>query len=98
MKIKFDQLRQALEHVTSKANIRGKNFPVDLVLREEDLEKNKLGECLTITFEAKYTADQYDSIKTDIIREFTLEVFAEHENRPPRLTLTETRELEFKKD
>jgi len=99
MKIKFSQLNKALDKMRYDAGIS--NNPeaiIDVNVREEDIQKNVIGECLVATYSAVYQPSQYDTSRGPITKEFTLEIFADHENRLPRLTVVESRELDFKKD
>jgi hypothetical protein len=98
MKIKFSTLHKALDHARYKAGAStDEHAIIDVELREEDLETNKLGSCMVITFTKTYNPDNYDSVTSKTTKEYTLEVFADHENRVPRLTVVESRDLEFKK-
>ena len=95
MKINYQALRKSLSYLGSHAGISEKDPLVEILIREEDIEKGKLGDCLTLTFSVNEPASSYDSIQTEKTKEYTLEVFADHENRIPRLICVEIRDLGF---
>jgi hypothetical protein len=97
MKIKFRDLHKAVDHLRFQSGIK-EDMEVDVIVREEDLSGNKICDSISLSFEASYTPGQYDNIKTNTLKQWTLEIFAVSENRPARLTCISTQELEFKKD
>lgn len=94
MKIKYEQIQAAVQLLRNKASL-GDNpkHEIEFTLREEDPGAGKLGECMIISAIVTKKPNQYDDFKSDITTEYTLEVFAAHENRPIRWTAVETRDL-----
>jgi hypothetical protein len=93
MKIKYAQLEKSL------GQLRGLSpqTELDISVREENIENGVLGECLVLRGSGVSTPSSYDDVKTDTTHEYTLEVFADSENRPARLTVMTTRDLVWKK-
>jgi hypothetical protein len=99
MKIRFNDLFKSMEHLRTSALIKSEdsNVALDLSVSEEDIQMSRLGSSLILTYSETFTANIYESLRTGITREFTIEVFAESENRVPRMTVVETRDLDFNK-
>jgi hypothetical protein len=94
MKFKYRSLMKAMELLKYKISDSGPD--AEITMREEDPGAGKLGDCLVLAVTIVKKAGQYDDAQTPTTHEYTLEVFAEHENRPPRLTVVTTQDLEFK--
>lgn len=95
MNIKFSQVRMAIEQIRDKiGSEKSKDVMLDISMVEDDPGAGKMLECMTLRCTTTEQPSKYDSIKSPIVKEYTVEVFAESENRPSRLTINETRDLE----
>jgi hypothetical protein len=72
------------------------NLVLTVSMVEDDPGSGKMIECLTLKGSTKVPAGKYDPYQTDFNREYTIEIFAENENRPPRYTFSSSRDLEKK--
>lgn len=95
MNIKVTHLNKVLEHLKYKAGLDSKDT-LDFTVREEDIENNKLCGCLILKCTTTKNPGQYDDFIVPLVQEWTIEIYAEHENRPPRITLNQTTELNLK--
>lgn len=96
MKIKYRDLVKAIEVLKYKVPAEKAGGEAEITIKEENPGEGKLGECLLVTATITKNAGQYDDVKAPIIEEYSLEIFAVHENRPPRLTIVSTQDMEFK--
>ena|SRR5579884_2177683 len=93
MNVKYAQLKKALEQIGYKGGLGDKpNTVLEVTYREEDVGKGVLGECLIIKCSTTKGPDKYDDWREQT-SEWTVEVYAEHENREPRLILNQTTTL-----
>ena len=94
MKIKYGQLKDVMDMLRNKGSLSDQpNHEISITLREEDPGAGVLVECVVISTVVMSKPNQYDSYKGDITTEYTVEIFADSENRPPRWTAVETRDL-----
>jgi hypothetical protein len=99
MNVKFSQLRLALDHLRDEIGVDNyKNATLEIVMKEDDPGAGALCECLTVKCTVTCQPSKYDSFTTPSVKEYTIEVFAEDERRPPRMVLSQTRNLEVKED
>lgn len=84
----IDKLRDEVGH----DNI--KNATIEVSMVGDDPGNGKMIECLTLKASKTVSPSQYDNYKTLATYEYTMEVFADSEKRPPRLTVVQTRDLE----
>ena len=95
VEIKYAHIAEALDHLRRKAELNSvKNAKVDIAVKEEDIGKSEIGSSVTITYEGEFSPASYESIQTKVFRKWTIEIFADHENRPARITLVESREMD----
>lgn len=94
MRIKYKQLEEALYKLRSEAGLGSMPNPIiDVEVREEDIQSGVIGDAIVVKVSTTKDPSQYDSFKGQITSEYTLEVFSEGDNRPPRLTTITTRDL-----
>lgn len=99
MDVKYAHIWSALDKLSSEVGRDNmSNLKMEVSMTEDNPGAGKLIECLSFKCSATKPPGSYDTFKTDINYEYTLEVFAENENRVPRLTVTSTRDLEKKDD
>lgn len=97
MDIKFTHISSALAKLTDELGRDGiKDLRVEVSMTEDDPGAGKMVECLTLKCSTTKSPGQYDSYKSDTSYQYTVEVFADNENRVPRLTVTSSRDLERK--
>jgi hypothetical protein len=97
MDIKFAHIWSALEKLRTEIGSDAMTtIKMEASITSDDPGAGKMIECLTFKCSTVKTPGTYDSFKSDINQEYTLEVFADNENRVPRLTVTSTRDLEKK--
>ncbi len=97
MDIKFTHISSALAKLTDEVGHSNmKDLRLEIALAEDDPGAGKMIECLTIKCNVVKPPGNYDSFKTDINYQYTMEVFADSENRVPRLTVISSRDLEKK--
>lgn len=97
MKIRYKELLKALDHIRYQSGSKDDQV-VEITMREEDIQNNRLCDSMTVTLTTVSGPGQYDSVRSNVTKEYVLEVFSESENRTPHLTITESRDLDFKKD
>jgi hypothetical protein len=73
-----------------------KNLTIDVSVIEDDPGSGKMVELLTVKCSTVTAPSKYDIITSNSINEYTVEVFANSENRAPRMVQTRTRDLEKK--
>lgn len=97
MDVKFAHIWSALDKLSSE--VGRDHMPqvrLEVSVTSDDPGAGKMIECLTFKCNTIKPPGSYDNFKSDINYEYTLEVFADNENRAPRLTVTSTRDLEKK--
>lgn len=95
MKVSLGELKRVMEYMRYHVHGEDRDL-VDISLKEEDIENNKLVSCLTISVSASKEPSSYDTIQTTKTVTTSIEVFAHHENRAPILTTSESRHLSQK--
>jgi hypothetical protein len=95
MNIKFLQVKMALEHLRDKiGSEKSKDLILEVDMTEDDPGAGKLVASMMIKCATVEQPSKYDSIKSPIHKEYSMEIFADNEGRAPRLTVNETRDLE----
>lgn len=98
MDIKFAHVLLALDKLKDEVYSNNvSSMTLNVTTTEDDPGSGKMVECITLKCSASYGPSSYDQIKTNITKEFSVEVFSISENRPPRLTIVQTRDLEADK-
>jgi hypothetical protein len=97
MDIKFAHISSALAKLRDEIGSEAlKDAKLQVSVAEDDPGSGKMIECLTLTCALVKPPTSYDSFKTDTNCAYTLEIFADSDNRPPRLTISQSRDLEKK--
>jgi len=95
MDIRFMHVWNALDTLRTDINLGYiKDTVMQVSMVEDDPGSGKMIECLTIKATKVTQPTHYDSFKTPTTQEFTIEIFSDSENRPPRYTIQATRDLE----
>lgn len=98
MRFKAKQIHDILEHIRYTLHVPIESANIDITIREEDLETNKLVSCLVmvVTYEAK--PGQYSMWRGIKYIKHTLEVFPESEGaRDIHITTEESYDLPEKR-
>lgn len=66
---------------------------IEIVVRTEDFEQNKICDCFTLIVTYAEKASSYDSNKNSTDVTHTLEMYPESENRSPRVITTKVRNI-----
>ena len=95
MDVKASKFRLAMDQLRDRIHGEAwKTAVLEISVREDNPGEGELCECLVVKCTVVEPPGKYDDVKTSTTNEWTVEVFADHENRPPRLTLNQTRDLE----
>jgi hypothetical protein len=92
MKIKFADLKKAVEYFSYNVRVPADGY-LEIVLRDEDLEKHEICSSIVFTLTSSKPAETYDRVKTEKVIVSTLEIFPESENRSARISTQETQDL-----
>ena len=97
MDIKFSHIWNALAKLRDDIGADAtKDLKMETSIVEDNPGSGKMIECLTLKCTMSRPASTYDSFKSSTDVEYTLEVFADSENRVPRMTVVASRDLEKK--
>lgn len=95
MEANFSHVWIALNHIRDELGIDLANkAKIEVTHRDDDPGEGKICECMLVRCTVVKTPSNYDNFKTSTTVEYSIEVFADHENRAPRLTTVSTRDLE----
>ena len=94
MKFKIKDISNALEYFKYNGTIDTKLSHIEISLRIEDLDNNKVGSSMTFSAEGIKQPSAYERIKTPKSIVISMEIFPESENRPPRATVQESQVLD----
>jgi len=75
-----------------------KNATMEVSMVEDDPGSGHMLECLTLKCSRTMEPGRYDSIQGSIVWNYTTEIFAESENRVPRMTSTSCRDLKKREE
>jgi hypothetical protein len=94
MNIKFAHVLTGLLLIKDKVGgIEAGRITIDASLVEDDPGSGKMVSCLTFKCSNTVQPTKYDDLTSPSTFEYTVEVFADSENRPPRYTCVETKDL-----
>ena len=68
---------------------------VEITIRDEDFEANKIGSAMIISVETTKRPSGYDKSSKPTKINTTIELYPINENQPPRLSSTETKVLDL---
>jgi len=92
MKFKLKDIDMAIDHIKYTYGVEITS-DVEIYIREEDFEANKIGSYMVFSAVCSKGAGPYDRLNTAKTITVTVEVFPDSENRCPRVTMQESRDL-----
>ena len=98
MQIKFAHIWDALSRIRAvSGSDDAEKMLVNISITEDDPGSGNMVACVTLKAHGTAQPGTYDDFSSPIDKEYTAEIFEESENRVPRLTAQESRDLIRKK-
>lgn len=96
MKCTLKQLIDAVDFFRYNNGLSNDDTVIDVDIKEENIQTGDLIGVLTISAQSEKGEDTWSRYAGPRKIKYTLEVFSNHENRPPVLTTQEVQELKLK--